>query len=238
MRQAPSGQRVNTDSCVFGGVIGAADDKPKRILDIGSGTGVLTLMLAIRFPESHITAVEPEQEIAVVAKENFSNSKWSDRITLKTLRAQELCPKVDGRYDFVLCNPPYFQNSMFSPDRLRTVARHNADLSPEELYQSMSKVTTDDGSIWVSFPEDDTALWLEKGYNENLSLTHHIVIKDHPGARPHMTIAGWSKKTTNSVSRAMINYRLHHRGPQSEWMKNFRAQWYPAKYNDQFAVPH
>ncbi len=162
MRQAPSGQRVNTDSCVFGALIGR-DIKPTRALDIGCGTGVLTLMLAARHPDVMMTAVEPELEIADVAQQNFTSTPWAGRIKLLTLKAQELDPEIHGRFDFVFCNPPYFQNSMISDDRLRMVARHNTSLSPDELYDSMIRVMTDDGSAWVSFPGDAAKLWMERG---------------------------------------------------------------------------
>lgn len=233
MRQAVSGQRINTDSCVFGALIGPQAN-PKSILDIGTGTGVLSLMLAIRFPNGKITAVEPEVAIARVAENNFKASPWHDRIDLKILRAQELSPEHHGTYDFVLCNPPYFQNSTFSPDRLRTVARHNADLSPAELYDSMSKMMTLEGSAWLSFPEDSTPLWLDAGFGAGLHLTHQLVVSDHPDARPHMTIAGWSKQRPIVLHQSQIHYRNSRQGPHSTWMKSFRGEWFPAHYNVQF----
>lgn len=238
MRQAPSGQRINTDSCVFGSLIGAANVAPKHIIDIGTGTGLLALMLAIRFPHSYITAVEPEIDIANVARENFSSSAWRDRIDLKIKRAQDLPQDLNQSFDFVLCNPPYFQNSSLSNDRLRDVARHNIDLTPPDLYTAMSRLMTDNGSAWLSFPEYQTELWLEAGENAGLHLTHHTLIKDHPEARPHIAIGGWSKRKPFAVSNDEFHYRVAHRGPQSERMKAFRDQWFPGHYNLQFSVPH
>lgn len=235
MCQAPSGQRVNTDSCVFGALIGR-NLKPKKALDIGSGTGVLTLMLAARDPDVLITAVEPELEIADVARQNFSSNPWAERIKLLTLKAQDLDPEIHGRFDFVFCNPPYFQNSMISDDRLRTVARHNASLSPGELYESMNRVMTDEGSAWVSFPGDATKLWMECGKAASLHPISIITVKDHPDANPHMIIVGWSRQMCDSIAEETVFYRESRNGNMSSWMKSFRETWYPARYNAQFIM--
>jgi tRNA1Val (adenine37-N6)-methyltransferase len=233
MRQAPSGQRVNTDSCAFGALIGP-NARPLKILDIGSGTGVLALMLAVRFPEATITAVEPELAIADVARENFLASPWSHRINLEIHRAQDLTPEIHGTFDFVLCNPPYFQNSLLSDNRLRMVARHNTDLCPDELYESMHRMMSEHGSAWVSFPEDSTSLWVDEGVKAGLHRTHHLIVKDHPGARPHMTIVGLSRLKPAEVIEDEIHYRNEHKGRVSDWMRAFRQEWYPEKYNAQF----
>ncbi|MEI6397652.1 MAG: methyltransferase, partial [Pseudomonadota bacterium] len=214
MGQAPSGQRVNTDSCVFGALIGP-EVKPRRALDIGSGTGVLTLMLAVREPDARITAVEPEVDIADVARKNFDASPWSDRIDLLTVRAQDLDPDIHGSFDFVLCNPPYFQNSMISDDRLRMVARHNTDLSPDELYQSMNRVMTDDGSAWVSFPGDSVELWMASGRNAGLHPIQVTTVKDHPDAIPHMVVVGWSRYRPDKIVEDNVFYRDSHKGNMS-----------------------
>lgn len=233
MRQASSGQRVNTDSCVFGALIGPGA-KPRRVLDIGSGTGVLTLMLANRDPEALITALEPESLIADVARENFATSPWRERIDLLTIRAQDLDPEIHGTFDFVLCNPPYFQNSMISDDRLRMVARHNTDLSPDELYQSMGRVMTDDGSAWVSFPGDSMDLWMKSGRAAGFHARHMITVKDHPDASPHMVVVGWQRPEAERLQEDVVHYRIAHKGSMSDWMKAFRDDWYPARYNAQF----
>lgn len=233
MRQAPSGQRVNTDSCVFGALIGR-HTKPKKALDIGSGTGVLTLMLAARYADVLITAVEPELEITEVARQNFAASPWHERIDLLTLRAQDLNPDIHGIFDFVFCNPPYFQNSMISDDRLRTVARHNTSLSPDELYQSMNRMMTDDGSAWVSFPGDSTQLWMERGRGAGLHPFKVITVKDNPEATAHMIIVGWSRHRHESIEEETLCYRESSNGKMSAWMKSFRDDWYPARYNAQF----
>lgn len=234
MTQAPSGQRVNTDSCVFGDVIGPdylKGRQPKKIIDIGTGTGVLALMLAHRFHASQILGVEPEESIATVAAKNFAESPWADRLSVIGTRAQELSPGGLGLFDFVICNPPYFQNSMLSNDRQRAVARHNSDLSPDELYGAMARMMTEDGEAWLSFPQDSTALWMDSGLRAGLYPTHEIIVKDHPEARPHMSIVGWSRRQRISIVASSIHYRLEGKGEMSPWMSEFRRRWYPARFN-------
>lgn len=234
MTQAPSGQRVNTDSCVFGAVIGPDylhGRQPKKIIDIGTGTGVLVMMLAHRFPDAHILGVEPEASIATVAAKNFAESPWPDRLSVIGTRAQELSPTDLGLFDFVICNPPYFQNSMLSNDPQRAVARHNSDLSPDELYGAMTRLMTEEGEAWLSFPADSTALWLDSGLRAGLYPTHEIIVKDHPEAKPHMSIVGWRRTPKAAVVPSSIHYRREPKGDMSPWMSEFRRQWYPARFN-------
>ncbi|MCX6126498.1 MAG: methyltransferase, partial [Proteobacteria bacterium] len=133
MRQAASGQRLNTDSCVFGGIVGLGLH-PKRIIDIGTGTGIVALMLAARYPGVEILAVEPEVEIATIAVDNFKRSPWTEQLNVLTSRAQDLHESKCGQFDFITLNPPYFLHGTQSPDYLRAVARHAFSLGPADIF--------------------------------------------------------------------------------------------------------
>ena len=231
MQQAAMGQRINTDSCVFGALVGAEKIQPRRIVDIGAGTGVITLMQALRFPNANVTAVEPEPSIADVAQKNFDQDAWRDRITLLRTRIQDLVVGPGGQFDFVLCNPPYFLNSTLSTNHVTAIARHAFDLSPAEIYQAMLRLMTPDGSAWLSFPHDYRDLWLSAGKALGLHPTHHIVLSEHPTARPHVEIVGWSKTQPANVAASTLFYREAPQGALSPWMKSFRKTWFPARFN-------
>lgn len=231
MLQAPTGQRINTDSCVFAELVGEGGPPPQRILDIGTGTGVVTLMLALRFPQARITAVECEASVADVAQKNFDQEPWRERIDLRRVRIQDLDAAQCGSFDLVLCNPPYFQNSMPSTNLATAVARHNFDLSPLETYQAMRRLMTPDGSAWLSFPADYTDLWISEGKTLGLHPIHHVVISDHPVAKAHVAVVGWSLTQPASVVASTLFYRTVAQGALSPWMQSFRRKWFPARFN-------
>lgn len=229
--QASAGQRINTDSCVFAELICAAGITPQRILDIGAGTGVVTTMLAHHFQNARVTAVEPESSIADVAHKNFAQDIWLGRITLQQARIQDLAGEAGEQFDLVLCNPPYFQNSTPSFDRATEVARHNSDLSPSDIYAGMRRNMTLSGSAWLSFPEESADLWFNEGRKQGLHLTHHFILSEHPTAKPHISVAGWSKAKPPEVITSKFIYRIAPQGALSPWMKVLRRKWFPAKFN-------
>jgi len=229
--QASVGQRINTDSCVFAELVCSASGLPQRILDIGAGTGVVTMMLAHHFQNATITAIEPNASVADVAHKNFDQNLWCRRITLQRARIQDLVGTHEGQFDLVVCNPPYFQNSMPSFDRATEVARHNSDLSPAEIYEGMRQNMTLSGSAWLSFPDESTDLWVNFGKAAGLHLTHHVILSEHPTAKPHIAVAGWSRTKPADVATSKFFYRIAPQGALSPWMKDLRRKWFPAKFN-------
>ncbi|MEM8894752.1 MAG: methyltransferase [Bacteroidota bacterium] len=130
--QGQSGMKVTTEGCILGAW--ARFNQPKRILDIGTGTGLLSLMLAQRYPTGIIDAVELDEKAAQQAKQNFRKSPWSSKLT-----AHHCCIKdfeaVNGRcYDLIICNPPFFKNDLKSTNSQKAKAIHNDNLSQSLLF--------------------------------------------------------------------------------------------------------
>lgn len=172
--QRHAGMKVGTDC----DLLGTLADGGKRILDIGTGTGVLSLMMAQRFPAAQITAIEIDDNAVIDATANFSASKFGERITLIHQSFQDFVkqPK-DGdssRFDCVICNPPYFDRSLENKDLSRLRARHTSSLPFSVLIEGAYSLLEDGGvfSVCIS-PEvlsDFTSLciiegfWLDKIY--------------------------------------------------------------------------
>ncbi len=184
-----------------------------------------------KFKNATITAVEPESSIADVAQNNFNQDLWHGRITLQRVRIQDLVGTPEEQFDLVVCNPPYFQNSMPSSARATEVARHNSDLSPEEIYAGMRRHLTLAGSAWLSFPEKSAELWFKVGKECGLHLTHQITLREHPTAEPHIVVAGWSRIKPVDVIASEFFYRIAPQGALSPWMKSMRKKWFPAEFN-------
>jgi tRNA1Val (adenine37-N6)-methyltransferase len=137
--------KVCTDSCIFGAWVQPLKDDVS-ILDIGAGTGLLSLMLAQK-TEAAIDAVEVDEIALLQAKENIQSSPWNERIQLFCKDIQSFHPP--GKYDLIVCNPPFYKNEMHSRLQEEKVAKHSLLLSFEELLESVDRLLSDWGRFAV-----------------------------------------------------------------------------------------
>ena len=142
--------KVNTDSCILGACIPSND--PARILDIGTGTGLLALMMAQRFEKAEIDTVELDREACRQAEQNITGSPWPDRIHLHQDRIQSFITWTPGFYDMILTNPPWHENHQRSSDPAKSMARHNDYLPAEDLGGCSTKLTPGKGVLYMALP--------------------------------------------------------------------------------------
>ncbi len=124
--------KITTDSVLLGAWAGL--EGAKKILDIGTGTGILALMAAQR-TDAQIVAIEPEPASYMQAGLNITGSPWHDRITLYNSTVQEYKPDAGLLFDAVITNPPFFIDSLPNPDVGKAMARHSLTLSYHELIE-------------------------------------------------------------------------------------------------------
>ena len=148
------GMKVGTDALLLGSWAGEAkalaQETMTDVLDIGTGSGILALMLAQRFPAAHVHAVELEPDAACQAKENVARSPFCDRISVHHRAIQGW----GGSVDLAVCNPPFFHGRPKSPDRKRNLARHDDALPLPSLFSSVKACLRSDGEFAMVFPED------------------------------------------------------------------------------------
>ncbi len=141
--------KVGTDAVLLGAWLNVMH--ANRILDIGTGSGVIALMLAQRSSEHvHIDAVEIEPQDALQAKENILNSPWPNRISVYELPIQQFTSEL--RYDLIVSNPPYFNNSFQPPDKKRLHTRHTVSLDFTELLSSVVRLLKPEGKFNLILP--------------------------------------------------------------------------------------
>lgn len=141
--------KVGTDGVLLGAWVDVTN--AQTILDIGTGTGVIALMLAQRTPSYvQVDAVELNPDACVDAQENFSQAPWNDRLHLYTQAIQTFSP--EKTYDLIVSNPPYFINSYKPTDLHRTTARHTEQLSFEELLSAVLRLLNASGRFAVVLP--------------------------------------------------------------------------------------
>lgn len=152
IQQGHAAQKVGTDSDLLGALALGGE----RILDIGTGTGVLALMMAQRFPTATVTAVEIDDNAILDASENFRLSPWAERITLVHSDFQDFAREmVEGRtFDSIICNPPYFDRSLEAPDESRTRARHTSSLPFAALIGGAYQLLEEGGYFSVCIPPE------------------------------------------------------------------------------------
>ena len=130
------------------------------MLDAGTGTGVIALMLAQRYPDADVTAIDIDEGTVLQAKANVSMSPFAERIHVlqeSLQQHQPVCESLQqhqGLYDAIVSNPPFFIDSLQAPDAQRNVARHTATLSYADLMQASWRLLKDDGELSVVVPFD------------------------------------------------------------------------------------
>lgn len=148
INQAGCAMRINTDGVLLGAI--ATKKQAVRILDIGTGTGVIALMMAQRFPEAMVDAVEIDESAALAAASNAKQSDFSARLKVMHTAIEDYTS--DHRYDLVVSNPPYFVNDLKNPEYRKGVARHADAVFFEDMLQSVNQLLSKDGSFWFILP--------------------------------------------------------------------------------------
>lgn len=149
--------KVGTDGTLLG-AWATLPPHAKKILDIGTGSGLIAIMAAQRHPTAKITAIDIDKDCVMQATENAVASPWAERIEVIETPLQEYSP--EEKFDVIISNPPYFADSMHSPDRQRTTARHTASLSFKELTDGVLRLLADDGLFAVILPTIESELLL------------------------------------------------------------------------------
>ena len=164
--------KVTTEGCLFGALIRLSGNE-ERILDIGCGTGLLSLMLAQR-TQAHVDGIEIDAPAAAQARDNFLKSPWPGRLHVFPQAIQELQRK--GHYDLLVSNPPFFAGSK-KAGKLKDVAVHNDYLSPQDLISAFVRLMTPQGKCWVLYPPYEFEQFMLLSKDRGLYLNERIGIR-------------------------------------------------------------
>jgi tRNA1Val (adenine37-N6)-methyltransferase len=143
--------KVGTDGVLAGAL--APVEGFKQILDVGTGSGLIALMLAQRCPKAQITAIEIDDDAAAQAAENFAASPWAERIHLIHGDFNEFT--TETKFDLIISNPPYFTDALKNPDHQRSVARHNDTLNYHQLFLQARRLLQPTGVCCIITPTEN-----------------------------------------------------------------------------------
>lgn len=175
--------KVGTDGVLLGAWTSV--ESAHRILDIGTGTGLVALMLAQRSLAA-VVALEIEEWAALQAAENVARSPWPDRI--EVIREDFRLYTSDAKFDVIVSNPPYFVDGLKGPDGQRNAARHNDGLSYEPLLQGVATLLTADGLFTLVIPTDVAERVKEIAQIKGLYPSKQLFVVTKPGAAPKRTL--------------------------------------------------
>ena len=182
--------KVNTDGVLLGAW--TDPDGAKQILDIGTGTGVIALVLAQKTPGAKIDAIDIDEGAALQAKENFAASPWSDR--LHAIHSSLQNYTTDKKYDLIISNPPYFVND-YNPGM--NIAKHTLTLSHTELVSGINRLLTGTGTAMITLPAFRIPKFTLLLQNEKLFITHITEVSSIQGKPPYLALVELGRTEQN-----------------------------------------
>ncbi|WP_207533998.1 tRNA1(Val) (adenine(37)-N6)-methyltransferase [Desertivirga arenae] len=207
--------KINTDGTLLGAL--SASASPVSILDIGTGTGVIALMLAQRFPTSEVHAVEIEHHAARRALQNFCNSPFGNRLHLHPGSFQQLSTDLPGKkFDLIVSNPPFFINSLRNRDEKKQTARHSDHNFFTELINFIFLHLSDRGVCTLILPLP-TVLYVEELLDpRDLYITEVINIRSFDFSEVHRQIITISRNMKTKEQKDFVIYST-----QKEYSEEF-----------------
>lgn len=185
IQQDKSVFRVGTDAVLLGALANVYDSK--NILEVGTGTGIISLMLAQRNPKAKVLAIDINSEAVNISQNNFSNSPFYDRIKSQLQDFKNF--EIDEKFDLIISNPPYFEINNSNKDIL---ARQRLELDFSDLIIKASQLLSDNGLFSVIIPIDSEKQFTQICLKNNLILNRKVIIKGIKTAEPKRLVLEYS----------------------------------------------
>ncbi len=196
--------KVGTDAAILGAIAGT--NHPKAILDVGTGSGIISLMLAQRFPSAQITAIDIDDDAILQANENFMASAWSDRLQTVPSSLANFCSKSPKTFDLIVSNPPYFSNKHFANSVARTNARHTDSIFFEELFSLTIQKLNKNGEMVLIFPFNSLDFLIELAAKNNWYITQQVLVHSFPNDEPVRVIVSFKREKEKLSENSIIIY--------------------------------
>lgn len=201
VRQDSCAMKVGTD----GTLLGAWARGGEHILDIGTGTGLIALMMAQRFEKALVDAIDIDTEACDQARRNAAESSFGDRINVCNKSLQEFAEQETvNRYDSIVSNPPYFVHSLKAPDERRSMARHAETLSFYDLMKCSANLLSENGEISLVIPFDCRMYLEEASILSGLFSSRICAVKTKAVKAPKRYLLAFTKHPTTVVQEELL----------------------------------
>ncbi|WP_258103715.1 tRNA1(Val) (adenine(37)-N6)-methyltransferase [Marinoscillum sp. MHG1-6] len=222
VEQGKAAMKVTTEGCIFGGLV-EVQDSCVRVLDIGAGTGLLSLMIAQKRTNVEIEAVEIEQDAYDQCQHNFSQSPWTNRLQVIHHSVQNF--KAEGDYDLIISNPPFFKNSLKGAQKNEQLAKHELGLTQRDLIDVVIRLLSDDGAFWVLYPEQEADQFQQLALLKGLYCQKEWIIRNHSQGPAFRIVRSYSKKGSSFSS---LEFVIKNEGEYTPQFINLLSDFYLA----------
>jgi len=189
--------KIGTDSVLLGAWTPCGDET--RILDIGTGSGILALMMAQRNYITEIDAVEIDHNAADLAQKNMQISPWADRVHIFNSSIQEFSSETINKYSLIISNPPFFSDSLKAPDKARNIARHNDTLPVIDILKITSELLTENGKAAFVITADAFKKWTFLASDLNLYPASFTSVKSSHNHPVHRVMIVFSRDEKSEI---------------------------------------
>ncbi len=243
IQQDRCAMKVGTD----GVLLGAWASGGKRILDIGSGTGLISLMMAQRFPEAQVVGIDMDADACCQARENVAASPFATRVVMGCCRLQDFTQEharrllrmeggyekdgkdgdgmSNGLFDAIVSNPPFFLNSLKNPDNKRTMARHADSLPFRELFVGVKKWLAEDGKFSAIVPAEVLDVFCAEACMLGFYLVRQCGVKTVERKQPKRYLLTFAKHRNEALEND-VKTMTDSQGNRSEWYAKITEEFY------------
>jgi tRNA1Val (adenine37-N6)-methyltransferase len=204
--QKQSAMKICTDAVLFGAM--APVNQGDLVLDIGAGTGVLSLMAA-QLGAAQVTAVELTRQGCEEAHINFINSPWVDRLEAVHLDIQGFISSADCQYDLIICNPPFFENHSKTANSLRKIARHNDQLPFVDLIKSAKQLLSSQGLFYLLLPAHAVKRFAAAASLAGFYLIHQTDFRGYSHNEAKVSALTFSRTVATFATSLLTIYESH-----------------------------
>ena len=211
--------KVGTD----GVLLGAWAQGGCRILDIGSGTGLISLMMAQRFPEAEVVGIDMDVDACGQARENVMASPFRDRVEIECCRLQDF--GAAGVFDAIVSNPPFFVDSLKNPDSKRTMARHTDSLPFRDLFAGVKRLLSYEGVFSAIVPAEVVEQFVAESCMLGFYLIRKCCVKTVERKQPKRFMLSFAKHRISPYEEH-VETMMDSQGNRSEWYRKITEEFY------------
>ncbi|TNE43580.1 MAG: methyltransferase domain-containing protein [Deltaproteobacteria bacterium] len=219
--------KVGTDGVLLGAWVDAS--QASKVLDVGTGSGLIALMLAQRFP-AEITAIDVDPPSVEQANENVTESPWKEQIEVQGIALADFALQTQETFDHIVSNPPYFTRSLEAPDPRRHRARHNDTLTPQDLLAYSETLLQSQGLLSVIYPVEEADALVQLAIERGWFVARKCEVAPKPGKPVRRVLLTLSRAPTEE-ERSHMTLETHERHVHSPEYADLTRDFY-LRYRD------